>query len=184
MTELFKLGKLVCLLASGYQDDGSYQLEILENQLQCLRDEYLSETASPKERTYQKSKNGSDIDVDSCFLLPAYFALGAILLSIAKFSTSPCDVDDVETHHQTILDSSFHLLETMGGESSAFLPMYLPITLVALHSTSPKRRALASGLLESHQKDTIFKGLSQRIGVSISRCSSMKVDFQPPILTV
>lgn len=176
MTQLFKLGKIVCFLASGYRDDFSDQLKTIEDQLESLRDEHLSQTTIDKERIYRATGNNSDVHIDNSFLLPAHFASGAILLSIARSRTSACNVDAVEVHHQIILDSSVHLVASLGANSSVYLPMYLPITLVALHSTSPKRRALAFKLLQLHQRETIFKGISRRIGLSIAQGSSIRVD--------
>ncbi|PVI00795.1 hypothetical protein DM02DRAFT_671777 [Periconia macrospinosa] len=173
MTQLFKLGKIVCFLTSGSRDDFSFQLGVIDTQLECLRDEHLRQTANQKKRLYWATRNKSDIDVDGSFLLPAYFASSAILLSIARSKTCTCNMEVAEVHHQTILDSSFQLVKSLGANSSAYLPMYLPIALVALHSTSQERRASACELLQLHQKETIFKGISQRIGVWIAQGGSI-----------
>ncbi|KAK8137629.1 hypothetical protein PG984_003122 [Apiospora sp. TS-2023a] len=185
VTQLFKLGKLVCVLASGCEEAVVvFQLQAIENHLKILWDEHL------QERARRRGRKDMDMDVDESSLLPAYFASTTILLSLVKSSTSSsCDNIEaaIETQHQIILDSAIRLLAaTPGGvSSSAYLPMYLPIALVALHSTSPERRATASALLDesdSHRPQrTIFRGLSRRIGVSVAQGSSIQLDLRHTI---
>ncbi|KAH7312626.1 hypothetical protein B0I35DRAFT_481070 [Stachybotrys elegans] len=178
VTQLLRLGKLVCVLASGCEEDALFELQAIENHLKILWDEHVQDKARRRGPDNHGRPEETDIDIDAFFLVPAYFASTTILLSFAQSSTSSCDAEAVETQHQIILDSAITLLTTLGGISSAYLPMYLPIALVALHSASPERRATASSLLESHQQPIIFRGLSQRIGVSIVQGSSIQLDLR------
>ncbi|KAK7954814.1 C6 zinc finger protein [Apiospora saccharicola] len=185
VTQLFKLGKLVCVLASGGQEAVlSFQLQAIENHVKILWDEHLQEKARRRGR-----EETADVDVDGSSLVPAYFASTTILLSLAKSNTSSSSSSSdnveaaIEIQHQIVLDSAARLSATPGGvSSSAYLPMYLPIALVALHSTSPERRATASELLESssphRQQTAIFRGLSRRIGVSVAQGSSIQLDLR------
>lgn len=94
----------------------------------------------------------------------AYFAVARILLSKNSSLTATKDPGSSgssgssDDHGKTVLDCARFL--TSKNIGCAYLRMFFPLTLVAIHSSSSDQRLAACDLIESWRYSTSFGGLS------------------------
>lgn len=166
MIELIRLGKLIPTIRYDGQDP-SFQLQNISIRVRSLWAEYQTEVCTTDKCFGHDNSAPREYRDAAQAVALAYFAVANILLSLPETWANAQTPKTMETQHQAIIDSAAYLFEMKAPVSSASLPMFLPVTLVALYGFSAEQRDTASMLLNSELQHTVFKGLAIRAVNSI-----------------
>lgn len=166
MVQLFKLGKIIATNTHKLVHS-SHAIEEIDSCIQSLSDEYYDEAfISGRGLEYPDPGHRKYRDATTAVTL-TYFATARILLSMISDWPDTLHMPIMEENHQTILDCVGYLFTLQGNSLSTFLPLLLPITLVAMHSSSREHRQTALTMIKSRSQHSIFGGLAMGLAMRI-----------------
>lgn len=173
IAHLFDLGELLVhkVCRCGNPLHIACELEI-GMEFDALWDEYQKE-ATQSGKPIEWYCEGETIYRDAFTAMTvAYFSASAILLNNLHLQTAGYERGTINDACETILRCSAFLTDKHIG--CAYLRMFFPLTLVAMHSPGNEQRTIATGYLGGWLQDTAFAGLSS---IAIQRIKSINTQL-------
>lgn len=169
MVQLFGLGRFFS--THNYDANALLRVRGISSMIDEIWSEYL-EDAVLRSKALQDSTTGETVYRDATTALNmTYFAAAQMLLSsLTQHLISADSAQVIEDHAQVIINCTKFLHQSRKFIGCASFALFLPLTLVALCSPSPRQKRIASAYLNNQFRGTPFMGLRS---IAVRRINSV-----------